>query len=278
MGHGDDFGLRLPPALAPVQVVVLVVKDAPEVGGAADALVAELRAAGPPGPTRRPHRHELRPAERRLGAEGRAGPGGSGAPRPGRGQRDRGHAPSAGEGERRPGRGAPTRWRRCWPRPGPSSWPRRRLAWARTADASSLDEAVEAGSVGFAGSVWGALGPDGEDRLAAHAISVRCLQRPDGSLAARATPRRISSPSWAGRTSSGIAIIPSCPFLDQYLVEAWAAAHAFVCRGLERRPRGGDGDEQGHDDLARSCRPSSSGAWTWWTWSSRCPAHGLRRP
>ena len=31
MGHGDDFGLRLPPALAPVQVVVLVVKDAPEV-------------------------------------------------------------------------------------------------------------------------------------------------------------------------------------------------------------------------------------------------------
>ena len=33
MGHGDDFGLRLPPALAPTQVVVLVVKDDPEVGG-----------------------------------------------------------------------------------------------------------------------------------------------------------------------------------------------------------------------------------------------------
>jgi len=46
MGHGDDFGLRLPPALAPVQVVVLVVKDEPEVCRAADALVAELRAAG----------------------------------------------------------------------------------------------------------------------------------------------------------------------------------------------------------------------------------------
>ena len=29
----------------------------------------------------------------------------------------------------------------------------------------------------------GALGPDGEDRLAAHALSIRCLQRPDGSLA-----------------------------------------------------------------------------------------------
>ena len=46
MGHGDDFGLRLPPALAPAQVVVLVVKDSPEVGAAAEALVAELRAAG----------------------------------------------------------------------------------------------------------------------------------------------------------------------------------------------------------------------------------------
>ena len=32
MAHGDDFGLRLPPALAPTQVVVLVVKDDPEVG------------------------------------------------------------------------------------------------------------------------------------------------------------------------------------------------------------------------------------------------------
>ena len=46
MGHGDDFGLRLPPALAPAQVVVLVVKDSPEVGAAAAALVAELTAAG----------------------------------------------------------------------------------------------------------------------------------------------------------------------------------------------------------------------------------------
>jgi len=42
---------------------------------------------------------------------------------------------------------------------------------------------VEAGSVGFARVRLGALGPDGEDRLAEHAISVRCLQRPDGSLA-----------------------------------------------------------------------------------------------
>ena len=37
--------------------------------------------------------------------------------------------------------------------------------------------------MGFARVRLGALGPDGEDRLAEHAITVRCLQRPDGSLA-----------------------------------------------------------------------------------------------
>ena len=46
MGHGDDFGLRLPPALAPAQVVVLMIKEEPAVRAAAEALVAELRADG----------------------------------------------------------------------------------------------------------------------------------------------------------------------------------------------------------------------------------------
>ncbi len=59
---------------------------------------------------------------------------------------------------------------------------------ARTADASSLEEAIEAGSVGFARVRLGALGPDGEDRLAQHALSIRCLQRPDGSLAEPGDP------------------------------------------------------------------------------------------
>src|SRR5580700_3544913 len=46
MAHGDDFGLRLPPAVAPAQVVVMVVKDDPAVGEAAARFGAELRAAG----------------------------------------------------------------------------------------------------------------------------------------------------------------------------------------------------------------------------------------
>src|ERR1700716_1811046 len=47
MCHGDDFGLVLPPALAPVQVVVVVVKDIDgAVTRAAATLVEELKARG----------------------------------------------------------------------------------------------------------------------------------------------------------------------------------------------------------------------------------------
>jgi prolyl-tRNA synthetase len=53
----------------------------------------------------------------------------------------------------------------------------------RTADVDTLEEAVEAGATGFARIGVKALGPDGEDRLATHALSIRCLQRSDGSLA-----------------------------------------------------------------------------------------------
>ncbi|MGH9077898.1 MAG: proline--tRNA ligase [Acidimicrobiales bacterium] len=46
MAHGDDAGLRLPPGLAPLQVVVVVVRDGDGVARAASALVDELAAAG----------------------------------------------------------------------------------------------------------------------------------------------------------------------------------------------------------------------------------------
>ena len=183
MGHGDDFGLRLPPALAPVQVVVLVVKDAPEVGAAADALVAELRAAG----------YRVRLDDRTDTSFGRRSVDWElkGVPvRVEVGPRD------LAEGNVT----VVTRHRRekvnvavgavrdtvatVLAAAGADLLAEATAARdARTADASSLAEAVEAGSVGFARVRLGALGPDGEDRLAAHAISVRCLQRPDGSLA-----------------------------------------------------------------------------------------------
>jgi prolyl-tRNA synthetase len=46
MAHGDDAGLRLPPHLAPYEVVVLVVKDGEGVAVAVAQLVSELRDAG----------------------------------------------------------------------------------------------------------------------------------------------------------------------------------------------------------------------------------------
>src|SRR6478672_9646084 len=46
MAHGDDSGLRLPPALAPVQAVVVLVRDEEGAGERAAALAAELAGAG----------------------------------------------------------------------------------------------------------------------------------------------------------------------------------------------------------------------------------------
>jgi prolyl-tRNA synthetase len=46
MGHGDDAGLRLPPRVAPVQVVVLLVKPDDGAAEAAAALADELRGRG----------------------------------------------------------------------------------------------------------------------------------------------------------------------------------------------------------------------------------------
>jgi prolyl-tRNA synthetase len=46
MAHGDDAGLRLPPRVAPVQVVVILVKADDGAGEAADALARELRMHG----------------------------------------------------------------------------------------------------------------------------------------------------------------------------------------------------------------------------------------
>ena len=46
MTHGDDAGLRVPPRLAPVQVVVLAVRTEEGAGEAASALAEQLRATG----------------------------------------------------------------------------------------------------------------------------------------------------------------------------------------------------------------------------------------
>jgi prolyl-tRNA synthetase len=46
MAHGDERGLALPPSIAPVQVVLMAVRDEPAVNEAIETLVKELTAQG----------------------------------------------------------------------------------------------------------------------------------------------------------------------------------------------------------------------------------------
>ncbi|MCI4354901.1 MAG: proline--tRNA ligase, partial [Thermoplasmata archaeon] len=52
----------------------------------------------------------------------------------------------------------------------------------RTAEVSTLEDALEAAKTGFARVPWAAVGEEGEARLAREAVTVRCLQRADGSV------------------------------------------------------------------------------------------------
>jgi prolyl-tRNA synthetase len=183
MGHGDDYGLRLPPALAPVQVVVLVIKEDEAVRVAADALVAELRAAG----------HRVRLDDRTGVSFGRRSVDWEikGVPvRVEIGPRDleKGNVTlvtrHTREKQNVPLGGVATEVSAVLGRVGPELHAEAlALRLSRTADVATLEEAVEASASGFARIRLGALGEDGENRLGANAITVRCLQRPDGSLA-----------------------------------------------------------------------------------------------
>ena len=225
----------------------------PRCGAAAEALVAELRAAGPPGPPRRPHRHRLRPPQRGLGAQGRARCGSRWGPATwpratspwSRGTAGRRRtSPLAGGGRRR------------WPAVlaagrGATSWPRRRRARdARTADVASLDEAVEAGSSPASpGCRWARSGPTARTGWPQHAIT-RALPAAARRVAGRARRRRGRS---RGRRRPvvlrpRIAIIHrAVHFQISTSLKRGLRPTLSLCggRGHERTARGGDGDEQG---------------------------------
>ena len=183
MAHGDDFGLRLPPALAPVEVVVMVARPGEGVQRAAEVLVGELAAAGvrvrlddrvDTGFGRRSVDWELKgvPARVEVGprdlAEGRV----TVVVRHRRAKEPvaLGEAAAAVVGALA---GAA------------SDLHEEALASraARTVEVTDLPAAVEAGATGFARVPWSVVGVEGEDRLAAASLSVRCLQGPGGDLA-----------------------------------------------------------------------------------------------
>lgn len=185
MAHGDDNGLRVPPRLAPVQVVVLVVRADEGVGERAEELTRELRDAGvrveldtrvDTSFGRRAIEWELKGVPVRLEL-----------------------------GPRDLADGNVTFVRRDDNTKSAVSLDRvltqvvdvlddiqrllRENALAlrddRTVDVTSLDDAIVAAQSGFARLPWDLVGEgEGEARLAQKSVSVRCLRRGDGSVPA----------------------------------------------------------------------------------------------
>ena len=184
MGHGDDAGLRLPPRLAPIQAVVLLVRAEDGAGERAAALAAELSDAGvrvrfddrvDTGFGRRavewelkgvPVRIEVGPRDLALGTVTVV-------------RRD-----VVGEKTTVPVDGVARRVVDLLEEIQTSLYgaalERRE---SRTVDAADLAEARTGAQVGFARVPWDSM-RDLEADLAADALTVRCLQRADGTIPA----------------------------------------------------------------------------------------------
>ena len=184
MAHGDDRGLRLPPRLAPVQVVVMAVRDDAEVVAQVRSLADELSAAGirvqldvrvEVSAGRRATDWELKgvPVRLELGPRDLAEGSVTVVDRIGGAKRS---APLGGIAtaveDLLTGSQAAMLAEAAARRD------------ARTVEVSSLEEAREASQTGWARVPWALIGAEGEDDLASSAVTVRCLVRPDGSLPA----------------------------------------------------------------------------------------------
>ncbi|MBW8827526.1 MAG: proline--tRNA ligase, partial [Acidobacteria bacterium] len=182
MGHGDDAGLQLPPRLAPVQVVVLLVRDESGAGDQARAIAETLRAANvrveiddrvDQGFGRRAVNWELKGVPVRV----EVGPRDLANGQVTLVRRDRGEKETIAVGETR----ARVEALLVDVQSSMLDAARRRRD-ERTADVTTLDDAVEAAKTGFARIPWSVVGDEGEARLAQDAVTVRCLQCPDGSV------------------------------------------------------------------------------------------------
>jgi prolyl-tRNA synthetase len=182
MGHGDDAGLRLPPRLAPIQVVVVAVRDDGDVVDRARALADELTAEGLR--VQLDDRTDLSLGRRVTDWELKGVP------------------VRLELGPRDLAEGAVTLVRRISGTKGPvplsgvagavtdavDEQQAELLAEAtsrrdeRIADVTTLDEATEAAATGWARLSWSTVGVEGEARLAESGVTVRCLVRADGSV------------------------------------------------------------------------------------------------
>jgi prolyl-tRNA synthetase len=183
MAHGDDAGLRLPPRVAPVQVVVVLVRDEGGARDAADALASELRIHGlrvslddraDVSFGRRVVDWELKGVPVRIEV----------------GPRDLAHGSvtlvrrDTRTKEQAAILGLPHHVEALLHRiQGDLLAAAEAARDARTTDASSIDDAATQAQDGFVRLPWHLVRDDGgEDRLKAHGVTVRCLRRPDGTL------------------------------------------------------------------------------------------------
>jgi prolyl-tRNA synthetase len=184
MGHGDDAGLVVPPRLAPIQAVVLLVRDEEGTGAAAARLADELKAAGVRARLdaqvatsfgRRAVDWELKGVPVRV----LVGPRDLAEGNVGLVRRDTGDETTVPIGEAAV---AVARMLEDVQVSMLAAAVRRRDD--RTVEASSVEEAIEGAKTGFARIPWKLLADGGEAVLARESVTVRCLQRPDGSLPA----------------------------------------------------------------------------------------------
>jgi prolyl-tRNA synthetase len=184
MAHGDDNGLIVPPAVAPTQVVVIPVRDDEDVLQACQSLFVELS-------RERPSRIAV---DKGRGSFGRRVTD----------WEIKGVPLRVEVGPRDLAQGLVTVVRRDTGEKFPVSLVEARplilelletiqsdmyasatsFRNARTIDVSTLDEAIEAAQSGFSRLPWDQVGASGEARLNAEAITVRCLQRGDGTIPA----------------------------------------------------------------------------------------------
>src|SRR3954447_3540743 len=182
MAHGDDNGLVLPPVVAPTQCVVLLVKDADGAGARAGRLAEELRKAGvrvqldarvDTSFGRRATDWELKGVPLRV----EVGPRDLAQGNVTLVWRHRGEKQAMAVADA---------VAQVTAQVDVVQTELLAAATARrdanTADCSTLDEIVEAAQNGFARAPWDLIGVDGEKRLAESTVTVRCLQRADGSV------------------------------------------------------------------------------------------------
>lgn len=182
MAHGDDQGLRIPPRVAPVQAVVVAVKDDERITTAAAGLVDALAAVGvrvrldnrtTQGFGRRVTEWELKGVPLRI----EVGTRDLEAREATIVRRDTGQKSSVSLDAI--ATAVPSLLEGMHVEMIDSA--RKRLV-DRTADAATIEEALEAAKTGFARVPWKVLGENGETMLNKQAVSIRCLQTPEGTL------------------------------------------------------------------------------------------------